>query len=66
MPVPASAAYADLTELARGLEAGDWTSVELTRFSIDRCKSYGPKLNAVTAVLEIHLFGGCRASHAPG
>ncbi len=52
MPVPASAAYADLTELARGLEAGDWTSVELTRFSLDRCKSYGPKLNAVTAVLE--------------
>ncbi len=52
MPVPASAAYADLEELARGLAAGEWTSVELTKFYLERCRIFGPKLNAVVTFLE--------------
>ncbi len=56
MPVPASAAFADVSELSRGLHAGTWTAVELTRFFIDRCRRFGPQLNAVTAVTEIEAL----------
>jgi aspartyl-tRNA(Asn)/glutamyl-tRNA(Gln) amidotransferase subunit A len=52
MPVPAAAAFADLEELSRGLAAGEWTSVELTKFSLERCRTFGPQLNAVVCLLE--------------
>lgn len=52
MPVPASAPYADLQELARGLAAGEWTSVELTKFYLERCRAFGPKLNAIVTLIE--------------
>jgi aspartyl-tRNA(Asn)/glutamyl-tRNA(Gln) amidotransferase subunit A len=52
MPVSASAAYADVDTLSRGLAAGEYTSAELTKFFLDRCRTYGPKLNAVATLLE--------------
>jgi aspartyl-tRNA(Asn)/glutamyl-tRNA(Gln) amidotransferase subunit A len=58
MPVPASAAYADLDQLSRGLAASEFTSLELTRYFLDRCRTHGPKLNAVVALLEGEAVAG--------
>jgi len=52
MPVPAAAAFLDLGHLRSGLEAGTFTSVELTEFFLDRCESLGPELNAVVTLLR--------------
>jgi len=62
MPVPASAAFADTEELSRGLASGEWTSVELTRFFLDRCRTHGPRLNAVATLLESEALAAAERS----
>lgn len=52
MPVPATAAFLDLSELQKGLAAGEFTSVELTTYFLERCETLGPSLNAVVTVLR--------------
>ena len=50
MPVPDSSAFATVAELGRRLWLREFTSVELTRFFLDRLERLGPKLNAVVTV----------------
>ena len=44
-------AFATVAELGQRLRAREFTSVELTRFFLDRLERLGPKLNAVVTVL---------------
>ena len=50
MPVPDSSPFATVAELGRRLWSREFTSVELTRFFLDRLERLGPKLNAVVTV----------------
>jgi aspartyl-tRNA(Asn)/glutamyl-tRNA(Gln) amidotransferase subunit A len=50
MPVDARLAFASVADLASGLRAGDYTSLELTEFFLDRCERLGPRYNAVVTV----------------
>ncbi len=50
MPLPDETAFASVTELGRRLRAGEFTSVELTEFFLNRLETIGPKLNAVVTV----------------
>lgn len=50
MPVPDSLAFASVADLGRRLWSREFTSVELTRFFLDRLEQIGPKLNAVVTV----------------
>ena len=50
MPVPDSLAFATVADLGRRLWSRELTSVELTRFFLDRLEQLGPKLNAVVTV----------------
>lgn len=50
MPVPESLAFATVAELGRRLWSREFTSVELTRFFLERLERLGPKLNAVVTV----------------
>jgi aspartyl-tRNA(Asn)/glutamyl-tRNA(Gln) amidotransferase subunit A len=50
MPVPESAAFANLRTLRALLRRRAFTSVELTEFFLQRLEKYGPKLNAVVTV----------------
>ena len=50
MPVPDSFAFATVAELGRRLRSREFTSVELTRFFLERLERLGPKLNAVVTV----------------
>jgi aspartyl-tRNA(Asn)/glutamyl-tRNA(Gln) amidotransferase subunit A len=50
MPLPESLAYATVAELARRLCSREFSSVELTKFFLDRLERIGPKLNAVVTV----------------
>ena len=50
MPVPADLAFASLPALGRGLRAKQFTSVELTKFFLDRLDTIGPQFNAVVTV----------------
>jgi aspartyl-tRNA(Asn)/glutamyl-tRNA(Gln) amidotransferase subunit A len=52
MPVPASAAWATIRELAARLRAGDFTAVELAQFFLDRLERKAKPLNAVVTVTE--------------
>jgi aspartyl-tRNA(Asn)/glutamyl-tRNA(Gln) amidotransferase subunit A len=52
MPVPASAAWATIRELAAQLRAGDFTAVELAEFFLDRVERQAKPLNAVVTVTE--------------
>jgi aspartyl-tRNA(Asn)/glutamyl-tRNA(Gln) amidotransferase subunit A len=47
MPVPGSAAWATIRELAAQLRAGDFTAVELAEFFLDRIERQAKPLNAV-------------------
>ena len=50
MPLPDSLAFATVADLGRSLWSREFTSVELTRFFLDRLEQLGPKLNAVVTV----------------
>ena len=50
MPVSDSLAFATVAELGRRLWSREFTSVELTRFFLERLERLGPKLNAVVTV----------------
>ncbi|MBM79293.1 MAG: amidase [Planctomycetaceae bacterium] len=52
MPVPKEAAFWSVAKLGKQLRAGDFTSVALTEFFIERLKTIGDKLNAVVTVPE--------------
>jgi len=41
-----------ITGLSKGLAAGEFSSMEITRFYLDRIKTYNPTLNAFITVLE--------------
>lgn len=62
MPVPAEHAFAPIDTLAAALRTGEYTSVELTEFFLDRCGRLGPKYNAlVTLTAEIAREQALRA-----
>ena len=48
--------YATLGELGAGLRSGAWSSVELTRFYLDRSRSLNPVLNAFITLAEDHAL----------
>lgn len=50
MTIPESLAFATVTELGRRLWSREFTSLELTRFFLERLERLGPKLNAVVTV----------------
>lgn len=50
MPVAADLAFASIRTLAKGLRAGEFTSVELTTFFLNRLATIGARLNAVVTV----------------
>ncbi len=50
MALPADLAFAALPVLGRRLRAGEFKSVELTEFFLDRLEKFGPRLNAVVTV----------------
>jgi aspartyl-tRNA(Asn)/glutamyl-tRNA(Gln) amidotransferase subunit A len=52
MPVLPEAAFYELRQLQDGLHNGEFTSVELTEFYLNRCETLGPRLNAVVTVLR--------------
>lgn len=45
-------AYAEITELAAGLRNKRFTSVELTKYYIDRLEKYGPRLNCIATLTK--------------
>ncbi len=51
-----------LSELSAGLEAGDFTSVELTRAMLDRIAEHGDKLNAFITVTADRAMGAAEAA----
>ncbi len=57
-------AFASLTELGNRLRAGSITSVELTRFFLDRLERIGPKLNAVVTLTRDLALEQARAADA--
>jgi|TARA_B100000686_G_scaffold338429_1_gene410948 aspartyl-tRNA(Asn)/glutamyl-tRNA(Gln) amidotransferase subunit A len=50
MSIKDKTAFAPVRELAAGLRRGDFTSLELTEFFLDRLEHLGPKYNAVATV----------------
>lgn len=50
MAVPNSCAFATVADLGQRLRSREFTSVELTRFFLERLERLGPKLNAVVTV----------------
>jgi aspartyl-tRNA(Asn)/glutamyl-tRNA(Gln) amidotransferase subunit A len=50
MPVPAEHAFAPIDTHAAALRAGEYTSLELSEFFLDRCGRLGPKYNAVVTL----------------
>jgi aspartyl-tRNA(Asn)/glutamyl-tRNA(Gln) amidotransferase subunit A len=48
--------HATLGELGAGLRSGAWSSVELTRFYLDRSRSLNPTLNAFITLAEDHAL----------
>lgn len=50
MAVPAEAAFSSVRTLGQQLRAKQFTSVELTKFFLDRLEKYGPPLNAVVTL----------------
>ena len=51
-----------LSDLSRGLRDGDFSSVELTRFFLDRIRSRGGELNAFITVAEEQALESARAA----
>ncbi len=66
MPVPADdAAFSSVERLGQQYRAGQFTSVELAKFFLDRLEKYGPKLNAVaTLTAETALAEAAAADKA--
>lgn len=52
MPVTPELAFAPIRTLGKKLRAGDFTSVELTKFFLNRLETLGPRFNAVVTVLR--------------
>jgi len=50
MPINDELAFASIPTLAKKLRSGDFTSVELTEYFLERTETIGPKFNAVTTV----------------
>jgi aspartyl-tRNA(Asn)/glutamyl-tRNA(Gln) amidotransferase subunit A len=50
MPRDERLAFASLRELGSKLRAGEFTSVQLTEFFLDRLRTWGPRLNAVVTL----------------
>ena len=50
MPIPENLAFASIKTLGQKLRKGDFTSVELTEFFLNRLEKLGPKYNAVVTV----------------
>ena len=50
MPLKDKHAFASIRRLGRGLRRGDYTSLELTEFFLDRLERLGPRYNAVATV----------------
>jgi len=50
MPVPTEAAFETVRVLGRRLRAGEFTSVELTEYFLQRLEQLGPKYNAVVTI----------------
>ena len=48
--------YTTLGELGAGLRSGAWSSVELTRFYLDRSRSLNPALNAFITLADDHAL----------
>lgn len=64
MPIPESLAFATVAELGRRLWSREFTSVELTRFFLERLERLGPKFNAiVTVTRERALAEAQQADH---
>ncbi len=51
-----------LTELSAGLKAGDFSSVELTQYYLDRIAKYDTDLNAFITVTEEQALTGAKAA----
>ena len=51
-----------LTELSAGLKAGDFSSVELTQYYLDRIAKYDTDLNAFITVTEEQALAGAKAA----
>ena len=51
-----------LTELSAGLKAGDFSSVELTQYYLDRIAKYDNDLNAFITVTEEQALAGAKAA----
>lgn len=67
MPISESLAFATVAELGRRLWSREFTSVELTRFFLERLERLGPKLNAVVTVTrERALAEAQQADHELG
>lgn len=52
MPVPPALAFASIRTLGKKLRDGEFTSVELTEFFLQRLATIGPKLNAVVRIMR--------------
>ena len=52
MPVQDHHAFASIRTLAQGLRQGDFTSLQLTEFFLDRLERLGPNYNAVATVTD--------------
>jgi len=51
-----------LTELSAGLKAGDFSSVELTQYYLDRIEKYDGDLNAFITVTEEEALAGAKSA----
>ena len=60
----ADVAFATVTELARGLAAGQWSSVELATLFLSRLRRIGPSLNAVATLMEESALAAARRADA--
>ena len=50
MPVPSQAAFESIRTLGKRLRAGEFTSVELAEYFLQRLEKFGPRFNAVVTV----------------
>jgi aspartyl-tRNA(Asn)/glutamyl-tRNA(Gln) amidotransferase subunit A len=60
----ADVAFATVTELATGLAAGQWSSVELATLFLSRLRRIGPSLNAVATLMEESALQAARRADA--
>jgi aspartyl-tRNA(Asn)/glutamyl-tRNA(Gln) amidotransferase subunit A len=60
----ADVAFANVTELATGLAAGQWSSLELATLFLSRLRRIGPSLNAVATLMEESALAAARRADA--